>query len=367
MNNSFGKLVSISIFGESHGCIVGCLVDGCPSSLPLYNNEVQQELERRKPGKSAYVSQRSEKDLVKILSGVFNNKTTGSPITLVIENTDCRSNDYFNLKETFRPGHADYTYAQKYRNRDYRGGGRASARVTAAVVAGGAVSKKWLRLKHGSQVKGYLSELKEIKIPFIHWTYVNNNCFFSPNISIINTLTKQLRLLIKAGNSVGSRLALIMTKIPIGIGEPLFNKLDASIACGLMSLNAVKDVEIGSGYLSSSKTGLDLNDALTPDGFLSNHSGGILGGISTGSDVIVFIAIKPTSSISLFKRSVSDSNRPTYVRTKGRHDPCIGIRAVPVAEAIVSVIIMDFILQTHFSEDYQNSNCHLVHPKAYLY
>lgn len=367
MHNSIGKLVSIAIFGESHGCIVGCLVDGCPSRLPLYINEIQQELDRRKPGKSAYVSQRSEKDNVKILSGVFNNKTTGSPITLVVENTDCRSDDYSNLKEVFRPGHADYTYVQKYNHRDYRGGGRASARVTAAVVAGGSVAKKWLKLNHGSQVKGYLSEVKGMTIPFIHWTYVNNNIFFSPNISIINGLSKQLLSLIKNGNSAGSRLALIMTNLPTGIGEPLFNKLDASIACGLMSLNAVKSVDIGTGYLSSSKTGLELNDALTPDGFLSNHSGGILGGISTGSDVVSFIAIKPTSSISLFSRSVSTNNKPVFLRTKGRHDPCIGIRAVPVVEAIVSVIIMDFILQFHFSEDYRNRNNHLVHPKAYMY
>lgn len=343
--NTLGLLFSVTTFGESHGPAIGAVIDGCPPGMALSAEDIQPDLDRRKPGTSRHVTQRKEEDLVEILSGVFEGKTTGTPICLLIRNTDQRSKDYGNIVETFRPGHADYTYWHKYGIRDPRGGGRSSARLTAPVVAAGAVAKKWLREKFGVEIHGYMSQLGEIRIPFLDWNEVPNNPFFAPNAEILPELETYMDALRRDGDSVGARIEVVATGMPVGWGEPLFDRLDADIAHAMMGLNAVKGVEIGAGFHAVSQRGSEHGDELTPAGFVGNNAGGILGGISTGQDISVSLAIKPTSSIRTPRRSIDKAGEPTAVETFGRHDPCVGIRATPIAEALLALVLIDHALR----------------------
>ena len=343
--NTLGLLFSVTTFGESHGPAIGAVIDGCPPGMALSAEDIQPDLDRRKPGTSRHVTQRKEEDLVEILSGVYEGKTTGTPICLLIRNTDQRSKDYSNITETFRPGHADYTYWHKYGIRDPRGGGRSSARLTAPTVAAGAVAKKWLREKFGVEIHGYMSQLGDIQIPFIDWSEVPNNPFFAPNAEIIPELETYMDALRKDGDSVGARIEVVATGVPVGWGEPLFDRLDADIAHAMMGLNAVKGVEIGAGFHAVAQRGSEHGDELTPDGFVGNNAGGILGGISTGQDISVSLAIKPTSSIRTPRRSIDKAGDPAVVETFGRHDPCVGIRATPIAEALLALVLIDHALR----------------------
>ena len=343
--NTLGTLFTVTTFGESHGPAIGCVIDGCPPGMALSETDIQPELDRRRPGTSRHVTQRQEPDTVEILSGVFEGKTTGTPIALLIRNQDQRSKDYGNLLDTFRPGHADYTYWQKYGIRDPRGGGRSSARLTAPVVGAAAVAKKWLFEQYGTTFKGCMSQLGEIAIPFESWQHVRENPFFAANASIIAELEAYMDALRKDGDSCGARIDVVAQNVPVGLGEPLYDKLDAEIAYALMGINAVKGVEIGAGFKSIAQQGTAHGDAMTPAGFVGNNAGGILGGISTGQDITASIAIKPTSSIRSPRPSIDKTGQPTTVETFGRHDPCVGIRATPIAEAMVALVIMDHALR----------------------
>jgi chorismate synthase len=343
--NTFGKLFTVTSFGESHGAALGCIVDGCPPGMALCEADLQIDLDRRKPGTSRYTTQRKEEDAVRILSGVFEGKTTGTPIGLLIENTDQRSKDYGNIKDTFRPAHADYTYSQKYGFRDYRGGGRSSARETAMRVAAGAIAKKYLFERYGVTVRGYLSQLGPIVVDFKQWKSVEENAFFSPDPDKVAELETYMQQLIKDGDSIGAKITVIAEGLPPGWGEPIFDRLDADIAHGMMSINAVKGVDIGAGFASVAQRGSEHRDEMTPQGFLSNNAGGVLGGISSGQDIVVNIALKPTSSLHLPGRSIDTQGNPIEVITKGRHDPCVGIRATPIAEAMLALVLMDHALR----------------------
>src|SRR5689334_16085025 len=342
--NTFGHILTVTSFGESHGPAIGCVVDGCPPSLVLSVEDIQKDLDRRKPGTSRHVTQRQESDTVEILSGVFEGKTTGTPIALLIRNEDARSRDYGNLIDTFRPGHADYTYLQKYGIRDHRGGGRASARETAVRVAAAAIARKWLADAHGIVIHGYLSQLGPHEIPFTSWDAVAQNPFFAANTEVVARLESFMDELRKAGDSVGARITTVAEHVPVGWGAPVYAKLDADLAAAMMSINAVKAVEIGAGFASVTQRGSEHGDELTPEGFVTNHAGGILGGISTGQDIVVTIGIKPTSSIRLSRRSIDKQGNPVTVETNGRHDPCVGIRATPIAEAMMALVLMDHAL-----------------------
>ncbi len=343
--NSFGTLFCVTSFGESHGPAIGCVVDGCPPGMALCEADIQAELDRRKPGTTRHVTQRREPDTVEILSGVFEGRTTGTPIALLIRNQDQRSKDYGNIAESFRPGHADYTYWQKYGIRDHRGGGRSSARETAVRVAAGAIAKKWLAERHGIVVRGYMAQLGPIEIPFRSWEAVVTNPFFAPDSAIVPRLEEYMDELRKAGDSVGARINVVAENVPPGWGEPVYDRLDAEIAYAMMGINAVKGVEIGAGFASVAQKGSEHGDELTPEGFVGNNAGGILGGISTGQDIVVGIAIKPTSSIRLPRRSVNLQGDPVMVETHGRHDPCVGIRATPIAEAMLALVLIDHALR----------------------
>lgn len=343
--NTIGKLFTVTTFGESHGPALGCIVDGCPPGLPLTAEDMQRDLDRRKPGQSRYTTQRKEGDEVKILSGVFEGKTTGTPIGLLIENTDQRSKDYSNIKDQFRPAHADYTYQKKYGIRDYRGGGRSSARETAMRVAAGAIAKKYLQQSAGIEIRGYLSELGPIKAEQVLLDEIENNPFFCPDPNKVPEMEMYMQALVKEGNSVGAKITVTATNVPVGLGEPIFDRLDAEIAHSLMSINAVKGIEIGAGFDSVAQKGTEHRDEITPEGFLSNNAGGILGGISSGQNIIAHLALKPTSSLRIPGRSVDTSGNPIEVVTKGRHDPCVGIRATPIAEAMLAITLMDHLLR----------------------
>ena len=342
--NTFGHIFTVTSFGESHGPAIGCVVDGCPPGLVLSVDDIQHDLDRRKPGTSRHVTQRQESDTIEILSGVFEGKTTGTPIALLIKNEDARSRDYGNLIDTFRPGHADYTYWQKYGIRDHRGGGRASARETAVRVAAAAIAKKWLGEKYGVVIRGYLSQLGPIEVPFKSWAEVSKNPFFSASADVVPKLESFMDELRKAGDSVGAKITTVAESVPVGWGGPVYAKLDADLAGAMMSINAVKAVEIGSGFNSVTQRGSEHGDELTPEGFITNHAGGILGGISTGQDIVVTLGIKPTSSIRVPRRSIDKLGKPVTVETNGRHDPCVGIRATPIAEAMMALVLMDHAL-----------------------
>ncbi len=343
--STFGTLFRVTNFGESHGPAIGCVIDGCPPGLTLGSADIQPDLDRRRPGTSRHVTQRNEPDQVEILSGVFEGLTTGTPIALLIRNTDQRSKDYASILDTFRPGHADYTYWRKYGLRDPRGGGRSSARLTAPMVAAGAVAKKWLLEHHGTRFFGWMSALGEIEIPFEGVEHIGSNPFFAANAGLIDKLEAYMDALRRRGDSVGARIEVRATGMPVGLGEPLFDKLDAEIAHAMMGINAVKGVEIGDGFAAVAQNGSLHGDELSAQGFLSNHSGGVLGGISTGQDLVVRIAVKPTSSIRLPKRSIDRQLLPTTLETHGRHDPCVGIRATPIAEAMLALVVMDHALR----------------------
>jgi chorismate synthase len=343
--NTFGTLFCVTSFGESHGIAYGGVIDGCPPGLEVTEADIQKDLDRRKPGTSRHVTQRRESDRVELLSGVLDGKTTGTPIGFIIRNEDQRSKDYSELANTFRPGHADYTYALKYGFRDHRGGGRASARETTIRVVAGAVAKKWLTTRYGVRVRGYLSQLGPHRISFKAWEAVDQNPFFSPDANVVPTLEAHMDDLRHAGDSCGAQVTVIGEGLPVGWGEPVYGRLDADIAAAMMGINAVKGVEIGAGFRSVSQTGSDHGDELTPEGFTSNNAGGILGGISTGQDVVVNIALKPTSSIRVPRRSIDVNGQPTMVQTTGRHDPCVGLRATPIAEAMLACVFMDHALR----------------------
>ncbi len=343
--STFGQLFCVTNFGESHGPAIGCVIDGCPPGLALSEADIQTDLDRRRPGTSRHVTQRNEPDAVEILSGVYQGLTTGTPIGLLIRNTDQRSKDYGNILDTFRPGHADYTYWRKYGLRDPRGGGRSSARLTAPMVAAGAVAKKWLLQRHGTTFSGWMSALGDIEIAFEDEAQIPLNPFFAPNAAIVPRLEAHMDALRKAGDSCGARIEVRARGVPVGLGAPLFDKLDADIAYAMMGINAVKGVEIGSGFGVVAQRGSEHGDELHPDGFASNHSGGVLGGISTGQDLVVSIAIKPTSSIRTPRASIDRQGAPTVVETLGRHDPCVGIRATPIAEAMLALVVMDHALR----------------------
>lgn len=343
--STLGTLFCVTSFGESHGPAIGCVVDGCPPGMVLSEADLQIDLDRRKPGTSRHVTQRKEEDKVEILSGVFEGRTTGTPIGLLIRNTDAKSRDYSKIADKFRPGHADYTYWQKYGIRDYRGGGRQSARETAVRVAAGAIARKWLLEKYGIVIRGYMSQLGPIKIPFKTWTCVHDNPFFSADDSIVPQLEEFMDKLRKSGDSVGAQITAVASGVPVGWGEPVYDKLDADLAYNMMNINAVKGVEIGAGFGSITQRGSEHGDELTPEGFVGNNAGGILGGISSGQDVVVSIALKPTSSIRIPRRSIDLEGKPISVQTTGRHDPCVGLRATPIAEAMLACVLMDHALR----------------------
>jgi chorismate synthase len=343
--STFGTLFCVTNFGESHGPAIGCVIDGCPPGLALAEADIQPELDRRRPGTSRHVTQRQEADAVEIVSGVYEGQTTGTPICLLIRNTDARSQDYGNLLDTFRPGHADYSYWRKYGLRDPRGGGRSSARLTAPMVAAGAVARKWLREQHGMTITGWMSALGDIEIPFVDAGEITRNPFFAPNAALVPRLEAYMDALRKAGDSCGARIEVRASNVPPGLGEPLYDKLDADIAHAMMGINAVKGVEIGDGFAVVAQRGSVHGDELTPAGFASNHAGGVLGGISSGQELVVRIAIKPTSSIRLPKASITRDGQPTAVQTHGRHDPCVGIRAAPIAEAMLALVLIDHALR----------------------
>jgi len=343
--NTIGTLFCVTSFGESHGPAIGCVVDGCPPGLALAEADIQRDLDRRRPGTSRHVTQRREPDTVEILSGVFEGRTTGAPIALLIRNQDQRSKDYANIAETFRPGHADYTYWQKYGIRDHRGGGRQSARETAVRVAAGAVARKWLAERHGVSIRGHLAQLGAIAIPFESFAHVDANPFFVANAAIVAELEAYMDALRKSGDSCGARITAVAQGVPVGWGEPVHGKLDADLAQAMMGINAVKGVEIGAGFAAVAQRGTEHSDEMTPQGFVSNHAGGILGGISTGQDIVVSVAVKPTSSIRLDRHSIDKAGGAVVVNTHGRHDPCVGIRATPIVEAMIAIVLMDHALR----------------------
>lgn len=357
--NSFGQLFRVTTFGESHGLALGAVVDGCPPGLEISEDDLQGDLDRRKPGTSRYTTQRREADEVKILSGVFEGKTTGTSIGLLIENTDQRSKDYSEIKDLFRPGHADYTYHQKYGQRDYRGGGRSSARETAMRVAAGAIAKKYLKQVHGIEIVGFLSQLGPIKAEGVDESQIEQNPFFFPDAGKLEALDEYMRALKKEGNSVGAKVCVVARNVPVGLGEPVFDRLDADIAHAMMGINAVKGVEIGDGFAVVEQKGSEHRDEMTPTGFASNHAGGILGGISSGQDIVVSMALKPTSSITVPGKTITTSGEATEMITKGRHDPCVGIRAVPIAEAMLALVLMDHLLRHRA----QNQGVHTQTPQ----
>ncbi|MFQ2198503.1 chorismate synthase [Aeromonas hydrophila] len=343
--NSFGQLFRVTTFGESHGLALGAVVDGCPPGLEISEADLQGDLDRRKPGTSRYTTPRREPDEVKILSGVFEGKTTGTSIGLLIENTDQRSKDYSDIKDLFRPGHADYTYHQKYGQRDYRGGGRSSARETAMRVAAGAIAKKYLKQVHGIEITGFLSQLGPIKAEAFDAAQIEQNPFFFPDAGKLEALDQYMRDLKKEGNSIGAKVQVIASNVPVGLGEPVFDRLDADIAHAMMGINAVKGVEIGDGFAVVEQKGSEHRDEMTPAGFASNHAGGILGGISSGQDIVVSLGLKPTSSITVPGKTINTEGEAIEMITKGRHDPCVGIRAVPIAEAMLALVLMDHLLR----------------------
>lgn len=344
--NTLGSLFSVTTFGESHGPAIGCVIDGCPPGLALLESDIQFELDRRRPGTSRHVTQRQEPDTVEILSGLYQGQTTGTPIALLIRNLDQRSKDYGNLHDTFRPGHADYTYQHKYGLRDPRGGGRSSARLTAPVVGAAAIAKKWLKQQYGTEIRGYMRQLGEIALPFEGWQHVNGNPFFaaSGDPALLARLEQAMDALRKSGDSIGARIDVVAESVPVGLGNPIYDRLDAEIAHAMMGINAVKGVEIGDGFAVVSQRGSEHGDELTPHGFASNHAGGILGGISTGQAISVSLAIKPTSSILTARHSINLAGEPVDVATRGRHDPCVGIRATPIAEAMLAIVLINAAL-----------------------
>lgn len=344
-DNAFGKLLTVTTFGESHGAAIGCVIDGFPPGFEITTEEIKAELERRATGRSRHTSQRKEPDEVLILSGMFEGSTTGTPICLLIYNQDARSRDYTNIKAQFRPGHADYTYLMKYGLRDYRGGGRSSARETTMRVAAGAFARKWLRQQLGIGIHGYMAQLGPHRPATINYAEVDNNPFFSPDPELVPVLESYMDALRKSGDSIGARIDVVASGMPVGLGQPVYGKLDVDLAAAMMSINAVKGVEIGAGFDSVEQTGTEHRDEMTPEGFLSNHAGGVLGGISSGQDLRVSIAIKPTSSLRLPGRSIDLTGAPVEVVTTGRHDPCVGIRATPIAEAMVALVLMDHVLR----------------------
>jgi chorismate synthase len=343
--NTLGTLFCVTNFGESHGPAIGCVVDGCPPGLTLAVEDIQQELDRRRPGTSRHVTQRQEADQVEILSGIFEGKTTGTPIALLIRNVDARSKDYSAIADTFRPGHADFAYFKKYGVRDPRGGGRSSARLTAPTVAAGAIAKKWLAEQYGVKIRGYMSQLGPIIMPFKSWEHVPHNPFYSADPDIVAELESYMDRLRKDGDSAGARIEVVAEGLPAGWGEPIYDRLDADIAHAMMGLNAVKGVEIGAGFHSIIQRGSEHGDEITPEGFLTNNAGGVLGGISTGQPITVSLAIKPTSSIRVERRSIDRAGNPVSVQTLGRHDPCVGIRATPIAESLLAIILADHALR----------------------
>ena len=343
--NTFGKLFAVTTFGESHGLGLGAIIDGCPPGMELTEDDLQLDLDRRKPGTSRYTTARREADQVKIMSGVFEGKTTGTPIGLLIENTDQRSKDYGNIADSFRPGHADYTYTQKYGIRDYRGGGRSSARETAMRVAAGAVAKKYLKEKLGVQIKGCVTQIADVMAENYDWDIVDTNPFFFPDSSKLEQLDEVLRGIIREKDSIGAKITVVAENMPVGLGEPIFDRLDADIAHALMSINAVKGVEIGDGFGVVNQKGSEHRDEITPEGFSTNHSGGVLGGISSGQPIVAHIALKPTSSIGVSGKTIDSEGNAAEIITKGRHDPCVGIRAVPIAEAMLALTLMDHFIR----------------------
>ncbi|AVF33651.1 chorismate synthase [Rahnella sikkimica] len=357
--NSIGQFFRVTTFGESHGVALGCIIDGVPPGISLTEADLQHDLDRRRPGTSRYTTQRREADEVKILSGVFEGVTTGTSIGLIIQNTDQRSQDYSAIKDVFRPGHADYTYEQKYGVRDYRGGGRSSARETAMRVAAGAVAKKYLFEKFGVKVRGFMSQMGDIHCELKDWDLVETNPFFCPDESKLDALDELMRSLKKEGDSIGAKITVIAEHLPVGLGEPVFDRLDADLAHALMSINAVKGVEIGDGFAVVSKRGSENRDEITPNGFQSNHAGGILGGISSGQPVVAHLALKPTSSITVPGRTINREGEQVEMITKGRHDPCVGIRAVPIAEAMMAIVLMDHLLRQRA----QNGDVHSTVPR----
>ncbi len=362
--NSIGKLFTVTGFGESHGPALGCIVDGCPPGLELSTDDLQGDLDRRKPGKSRHTTQRRESDEVQILSGVFEGRTTGAPIGMIIHNTDQRSKDYSKIMDRFRPGHADYTYQQKYGMRDYRGGGRSSARETAMRVAAGAIARKYLRVRYGIQIRGYLAQLGPIELALKDWSAVEQNPFFCPDPSRVEELETYMDALRKEGDSIGARINVVASGVPPGLGEPIFDRLDAELAHALMSINAVKGVEIGAGFDSVTQKGTVHRDELTPAGFIGNHAGGVLGGISSGQDILASIALKPTSSIRIPGKTIDINGKPVEIVTTGRHDPCVGIRATPIAEAMLAIVLMDHVLRQRAQNMDVTSQTPVVPPSA---
>ncbi|MGO2498366.1 MAG: chorismate synthase [Vibrio litoralis] len=343
--NSIGQHFRVTTFGESHGKALGCIVDGCPPGLQISEEDLQKDLDRRRPGTSRYTTARREPDEVEILAGVFEGQTTGTSIGLMIKNTDQRSKDYSEIMDKFRPGHADYTYHQKYGVRDYRGGGRSSARETAMRVAAGGIAKKYLKQEFGIEVRAYLSQMGDVTVDKVDWDEIENNPFFCPDVDKVDALDELIRDLKKQGDSIGAKLSVVATNVPVGLGEPIFDRLDADIAHALMGINAVKGVEIGDGFAVANQKGSEHRDEMTPQGFKSNHAGGILGGISSGQDIVASIALKPTSSITVPGETINRQGESTSLITKGRHDPCVGIRAVPIAEAMLAIVLMDHLLR----------------------
>lgn len=362
--NTIGKIFTVTSFGESHGVAIGCTIDGCPPGLELSEQDIQVDLERRRPGKTRHTTQRREPDEVQILSGVFEGKTTGTPIGLIIYNQDQRSKDYGEIANSFRPGHADYTYQQKYGVRDYRGGGRSSARETAMRVAAGAVAKKYLKQRYGIEVKGYLSALGPIRPEKIEWSQVNDNPFFCPDVDKIGEMESYMDALRKEGNSVGAEITVVATGMMPGLGEPIFDRLDADIAHAMMGINAAKGVEIGAGFDCIEQKGTEHRDELTPAGFLTNHAGGVLGGISSGQDVVVKVAFKATSSIRLSGKTIDKAGEATDIVTKGRHDPCVGIRATPIVEAMLAIVLLDHVLRQRGQNYDVHSETPIVPPRV---
>ena len=361
--NSFGKLFTVTTFGESHGVALGCTIDGCPPGMSLCESDIQIHLDKRRPGQSKHTTQRNEPDQVRILSGIFEGKTTGTPIGLLINNKDHRSKDYGDIKDKFRPGHADYTYQQKYGIRDYRGGGRSSARETAMRVAAGAIARKYLFERLGLEIKGYLSQIGNLTLDCMDLAYVDENPFFCADVSRIEELEVFMEKLKLAGDSIGAKISILATNVPPGLGEPVFDKLEADLAHGLMSINAVKGVEMGSGFASISQKGSEHRDSITPEGFLKNDAGGTLGGISSGQDILTSIALKPTSSISVPGKTINKTGQESEIITKGRHDPCVGLRATPIAEAMVALVLMDHYLRNRAQNADVNSQTPVINSK----
>lgn len=361
--NSFGKLFTVTTFGESHGVALGCTIDGCPPGMSLCESDIQIHLDKRRPGQSKHTTQRNEPDQVRILSGVFEGTTTGTPIGLLINNKDHRSKDYGDIKDKFRPGHADYTYQQKYGIRDYRGGGRSSARETAMRVAAGAIARKYLFERLGLEIKGYLSQIGNLTLDCMDLAYVDENPFFCADVSRIEELEAFMEKLKLEGDSIGAKISILASNVPPGLGEPVFDKLEADLAHGLMSINAVKGVEIGSGFASISQKGSEHRDSITPEGFLKNDAGGTLGGISSGQDILTSIALKPTSSISVPGKTINKAGQESEIITKGRHDPCVGLRATPIAEAMVALVLMDHYLRNRAQNADVNSQTPVINSK----